>query len=305
MFLRVFLAVFIAVGILVASVSQAAGNGRDKPIIFVHGLNPLAGAGYPCPASWGPMQDAFRQWGWDGEPLVGVKYYAGDSFCEDDIDHHGSHNAHYGNNRWWSLGFNHDRLNPNSHDDDTPIEHLGYHLAWTVYDHYTSQGQPVDLVGHSMGGLIIRYALTKQEQRHPDFPPNLLVEDVVTLESPHDGVSLSIFCGWSKQCREMIPGSRFLNGLGENPQVGEGTEWTISGSYWDPLVPADSAVAMDAAHRVKYSWPLYEHLRPLWDSSDTRDADFDFSDTGSPWQQEQNGPHSVRLTDLALSSDGE
>ena len=305
MYFRVLALASIAAAIMLTSVTQAEANGRDKPVVFVHGVNPFGGFGYPCPASWGPMHDAFEQWGWNGLPLVGMKYYAGDSFCEDDLDHHGSHNTHYGNNNWWSFRFNHARFNPNSHSNHTPIEHLGYHLAWTIYDHYTSQGQEVDLVGHSMGGLIIRYALTKQEEQHPDFPPELKVEDVATLETPHAGVSLTIFCGWSKQCREMFPGSSFLEDLGDNPQVGNGTDWTTIGSYHDPLVPAESAVAMGAAHRLKYSAPFYEHLLPLWDTSDSRDADFDYSENGGQWQQELNGARSVRKIDLALSSDDE
>ncbi|HYV00871.1 MAG TPA: hypothetical protein VEM93_00790, partial [Actinomycetota bacterium] len=119
-------------------------------------------------------------------PLDSLGFYALDSKCDDTIDHDGSHDRHFGNNNWWQPGrYNHSWLDASSHSADTPLEHLGYHLAWYIYDHYTVDGQTVDLVGHSMGGLIIRYALTKAEEHDPDFPPGLLVEDIVTLETPH------------------------------------------------------------------------------------------------------------------------
>ena len=286
---------------------QEAGNNNaqvgDKPVIFVHGLNPFGGLGVPCNLNWDSIKNALASWGWDAGSLVDTKYYVGDSSCDQSIDHHGSHNRHKGNNRWWTFGFNHSYIDTGSHNHDTPIEHVGYHLAWYIYDHYTSQGQPIDVVAHSMGGVVIRYALTKLEQQHSDFPPELLIEDVVTLETPHDGGYLSILCGWSTQCLELFPGSSFISGLSENPQASAGTDWTTIGSYWDPLVPHDSADGMSgAAHRLTYSWPIYEHILPLWDTSLTTDAQFDLSEAGQAWQRVNNGPRSVHKIALALSS---
>lgn len=302
-------ATIVAVLLVVSASAQAAKTARlgadqasrDNPVILVHGLNPVGGWGYPCPLNWGTMQDALRGWGWTSQPIDGVKYYAADTFCEGEIDHHGSHNRHYGNNKWWTRGFNHSLIPPNSHTSDTPIEHLGYHLAWYIYDHYTSQGKTVDLVGHSMGGLIIRYMLTMEEQHNADFPSTLRIGDVVTMETPHAGAWLSFFCGWSTQCQEMFPGSSFLNKLGSNPQGTGGTDWTAIGSYWDPLVDEETAVAMGAAHRLKYSYPIYDHLYPLFDTSESYDADYDHSESGGPWQQEYDGPHYLKEVDRALA----
>ncbi len=79
-----------------------------------------------------------------------------------------------------------------------------------------------------MGGLIIRYALAATALKHPDFPPNLLVEDVVTLRTPHGG---SRGPGAGLQGSQMAMGSQFLKSL-ERPEVGYepdgrgGTDWT-------------------------------------------------------------------------------
>lgn len=283
--------------------SSDAGSDASQanPVVFVHGLNPLGGIGVPCSLNWDPMKDALRDWGWQGE-LVDTKYYAGDSSCEHSLDHHGSHNAHLGNNKWWTFGFNHALTDTSSHNHDTPIEHVAYHLAWFLYDHYTSQGRTVELVSHSMGGVATRYALTKVEQHHAAFPPSLLVEDSITLETPHDGAYLSFLCGWSTQCLELLPGSGFLDSLGENPQGAQGTDWTAIGSYWDPLVPADSADGMSAAHRVTYSSPAYEHILGLWDDSLDLDGSVDQSEDGGPWQRANGYPHSLNRINMALTS---
>jgi hypothetical protein len=275
------------------------GPDRDVPVIFVHGLEPF-GFGYPCPGYWGVMKGAFQGYGWSGG-LVTMKYYAGDSLCDDDLDHDGSHDAHFGNDDPASPGFNHSYLDPNAHSSETPIEHLGYHLAWYVYDHYSQFGQTVDLVGHSMGGLIIRSALTDQQRGDPDFPPYLYVANVVTLETPHAGADLASLCGLSLQCREMTPGSSFLRNLDPDPQATGGTEWTVVGSDSDELVDPLSAVAMDAAHRIVYHTPDYDHFAVLWDGSGKRDAVWRQSDDGGRWITRRDRPRSVRETDLAAA----
>jgi pimeloyl-ACP methyl ester carboxylesterase len=70
--------------------------------------------------------------------------------------------------------------------------------------HETGSSQ-VDLVGHSMGGLVIRayLARTQTEGR---------VRRVVTLGSPHAGSKMAVF-GVGAAARELVPGSPFLKSL--------------------------------------------------------------------------------------------
>ena len=104
-----------------------------------------------------------------------------------------------------------------------------------------------------MGGLIIRYAIAQTKNRHPDFPPSLRIEDVVTMGTPHGGVRnswLTVGCAsFAYQCRQMSAGSDVLkwledddrNNNGWNPQSSVATDWSTYGSDDDDLVAADRA----------------------------------------------------------------
>ena len=91
------------------------------------------------------MISALQSWGWTGT-MMKLKYYAFDTGCSHSLDHHGSHSTHNGGTA------EHDANDPSSHGFDSRIEHIGYHLAWFIYDHYSKVGVTVDAVGHSMGG---------------------------------------------------------------------------------------------------------------------------------------------------------
>ena len=89
---------------------------------------------------------------------------------------------------------------------------------------HLKNGYAVDVLGHSMGGLIVRYAIAEVANHNPDFPPRLIVRN---------------------ECSEMKAGSDFLTTLeknGWNPQGTDGTDWTAIGSDDDSWVAADRAV---------------------------------------------------------------
>jgi hypothetical protein len=196
------------------------------------------------------MQTALDDWGWEGGGRNwGVAYYKCDRNYDHWISHHGSHKAHFASG--------HVRRSDGSccaHTQNTNIRHLAYHWAWYVRDHFESRGRCVEAVGHSMGGLIIRYALAQVQRDHPAFPNAICVEDVVTFGTPHSGTLATFLCGWL-QCRQMRGGSEFLDWLRNNarePDGRGGTDWTVIGSYDDLAVDEDSAVRMRAGHKVKY-----------------------------------------------------
>lgn len=66
---------------------------------------------------------------------------------------------------------------------DTRIQELGRRLAWDIYKHYSRHGKKVDVVGHSMGGQVIRAAITGVNKygSSSKWPDYLYVEEVVTL----------------------------------------------------------------------------------------------------------------------------
>jgi triacylglycerol esterase/lipase EstA (alpha/beta hydrolase family) len=92
----------------------------------------------------------------------------------------------------------------------------------------------VDLVGQSMGGLVIRSYLASNSARAK-------VRRVVTLGSPHRGSKLAVFA-MGAAAKEMIPGSSFLETLNRDHQVPAGGRIYAIYTIVDNLVlPNDSA----------------------------------------------------------------
>lgn len=116
------------------------------------------------------------------------------------------------------------------------------------------------LVGHSMGGIIIRNTMYLAETQggQQGMPSDIgTVTDAVTFNSPHGGVPS--VGGWAaclgcKQGAELSSGSDFMNSLGLYPQVpGGAARWTIVGSECDQFVSPVSAISMNADQAVVYS----------------------------------------------------
>ena len=240
------MALVLTVTALVASLFSPGSAGahtaaRDEPLVLVHGIQ-LFGSGYSCIDQFGHpdeggMRKALRGWGWT-RSIYAVGYYEGDRECDATINNDGVHNRHWGDAA--GHGAN------DGHNANTRIEHLGYHLAWDIYNRYTSKGYTIDLFGHSMGGLIIRYAIAQVQRRDPDFPSALWVEDAVTAGTPHGGARFyPNGCG-AVQCRQMNPGDPFLVWLENNAWEPDGTnyggtDWSSFGSDDDNWVAADRA----------------------------------------------------------------
>jgi len=246
--------------------TSGASTPAARPVYFIHGWN--LNENTDCASTWGTMMQTFRTWALDDHlalaqvPFHTVGYYHGDKNCNTPIDASGDHSKVPGPQVALAGTQPH---REGSHTINTPIEHLAYHLAWNIYNTYSSRGQPIDVVAHSMGGLLIRYALAATDRGVAGFPPYLLVEDVVTLGTPHGGSRA--FAGPLIQVAEMKPGSSLLKSLekrGFNPQGMGGTDWTAVGSDDDTVVAADRAVGTDrdrvprdmyigARHKVWYT----------------------------------------------------
>jgi hypothetical protein len=281
------IAALVAVLIVVVPLAASARtDDRSKPIVYVHGFDVFSAT--DC-NMWNNMDSTMRTWGLTGEK-ASVQYYSSDSNCTYSEIHHGDHTKVNGSSH-------------TTHNNGTAIEHLGYHLAWMIYDHFTAVNQPVDVVAHSMGGLVTRYAIYGVQAGLAYFPPRLLIEDVVTLATPHGGTAWAYGCGGS-ECTAMRPGSSFLNNLSANapnPQAEGGTDWTTAGSDSDGIVSSGSAVSMSAAHKVIYlSSEGIGHSDYYNLTSDVRTADVNYQDFGGPWYAWYDAPYPVRWSDYSL-----
>ena len=293
------LAACLTLAALGAVAAEARTDNRSKPIVFVHGLDAFGEAGVDCASTWNTMSSRLGQFGHSGTKAT-IAYYGGDTNCTNNLGLHGSHSTHYPRtDAHTSTG--------GRHDMDGDIRHLGYHLAWTIYNTWSRNGVTVDAVGHSMGGLILRYALHRIQANDSQFPPYLYVEDVVTLGTPHLGSGWASGCTWAYECVQMENGSSFVNYLNtyaKNPQADGGTDWSLVSSYDDGIVSEGSGTGDSAAkHKVQYLGSMnLGHSDYMGDTSDTRDADVRYQDLpDTAWYSWYSAPHAVRWSDFALT----
>jgi triacylglycerol esterase/lipase EstA (alpha/beta hydrolase family) len=275
-----------------SAASAASGDSNQAtPVIFVHGYDAF-GTGVSC-TSWNNITGFLKNHGFTG-PMVTIKYYYNDSSCSVDVNNFGSQSVYFPGGT------------TNGEDNrNADIRHIGYQLAWYIYNTYSSKGQNVGLVGHSMGGLIVRSALYGVASGNSNFPPYLLVSNVVTLATPHNGTPTASTACNNTECQEMTPGSAYLadlNANGQNPQEQGGTDWTIMGSDADTTVPDDSAVSMTANHKVRYAKSdNISHLGFLNSTSTTLNAALSASDFGGAYVSTTTGEWPALRTAKALS----
>lgn len=208
---------------------------KDRPIIFVHGWSAF-GDGNDCNSNFGSLETSLRAAGFTG-PMITIGYYDSDRNCDVSL------------RDWGSIS------------NSTSWKDLSKVLSKYIAETYTKKGVSVDLVGHSMGGLIIRGAVQGAQAKESGFSQPLKVEDAVTLAAPHAGAAwYSTGCLWG-QCSQLKPGASDIKWLATNgnPQSAIATDWTVFGSNSDDTVPADSALTMSVPDARKVRYASLEH----------------------------------------------
>ncbi len=278
---------------------------HSYPVIFVHGFN--SNASIDCKASyWGTAISFLHNTaGWQGS-LVTVGYYKGDHDCD----------AYLGNYAAFCASENAGNQGTTNED----LRHVSCELAWYIWENYTQYGINVQLVGHSMGGLLIRQALY-DTPIDIYLPPYLLAQDAVTMSTPHGGIPIVgaafFICGNCLQAEQMRTNNPFwetLNSYGQNPQgAGWGTDWTMFGSsceswynVFDPGVDWHSALDMTGGHKTEYlNPPCYDHGGYLKDTSTSFNADANWCDgcgADVVSNSSKSWPRSLENMALALDS---
>ena len=91
---------------------------------------------------------------------------------------------------------------------------------------HDAHGQPVDVIGHSMGGLKARWVVEQGDGEE-------YVDDLVTLGTPHQGTYAAFWALLTPAGRDMIPGSSFIRTLNEGglaPSVRYTSVWSSADS---------------------------------------------------------------------------
>ncbi|WP_345573023.1 hypothetical protein [Nonomuraea rosea] len=228
----------------------APGRADGKRVtLLVHGFDREADVN--CAGGWSSAKDLLNANGWANVYTFG--YYNGATNCDLRVDG----------------------------TTDTRIQEVGRQLAWTVYYFWSSGGVAIDIMAHSMGGLVSRAAIEgvrrygvasvssadlPQGKSLADvstmawpsgWPPYLYIEDIVTLATPHKGISgvLEACALTHEQCSDMREGSGFLSWLGGLKSSAMGTDYTLLGSGYDDTVSGESAVKSwdnDVSHAAVY-----------------------------------------------------
>ena len=223
-----------------AAADQAAAEADSKPVLLVHGYN--EGADADCEDLWGAARDEFA-----GRSVRTIGYYENDDHCTEFVDGRGNN------------------------DNNTEIQDLAKEFANHVYSQYTSKGQSVDVVAHSMGGLVTRVAVLGTREGWSGFPPEVEVDDVVTLGTPHGGITKNPCSGpdectyqWWQMTREEDGGSGFISKLHESEKGAadrgfddawaKGIDWSLVGSEEDTTVAYDRAIDKGYWAHQKYGF---------------------------------------------------
>jgi triacylglycerol lipase len=128
----------------------------------------------------------------------------------------------------------------------TSLEVVGTRLR----EELASTTQPINLVGYSMGGLVIREALRGAGE--------LPVRRAAFLHCPHRG-SLAAHTLSLPACREMRPGSAFLKRLDESPwSIPSLATWCALDAVILPGVSGrwERATTVLQSHVPAHAWPV-------------------------------------------------
>ncbi|MFJ6719414.1 MULTISPECIES: triacylglycerol lipase [unclassified Streptomyces] len=112
------------------------------------------------------------------------------------------------------------------------------HLARRVEELCERSGQErIDLVGHSLGGLVARYYLQR-------LGGDARVRTLVTLGTPHSGTSVAPFMDAHPLVRQMRPGSEVMREL-DAPAPGCRTRCVAFWSEFDALMTPPGTARLD------------------------------------------------------------
>lgn len=188
-------------------------------VILVAGYTP-GDSGTADPGTWHSGVDIYEQ-------LVNQRYTVG-SVC------------YYGDSFYINFSNGYKYVNNNYFgSDNTPIQEIGSYLGFALENIFSDTSYNVDIVAHSMGGLITLHML-----EHFDLK-NINLQNVIFMGTPFDGspfastsqyIGLSGFAGY--QAQEMECDSSFLNTLDSNAHVAVSnypqTNWIVYAGTYNP-----------------------------------------------------------------------
>jgi pimeloyl-ACP methyl ester carboxylesterase len=110
------------------------------------------------------------------------------------------------------------------------------------------QAEKVNLIGHSLGGIITRYYLQQLGGwKH--------VHRAVYLGTPHHGVYVAALGVITKAARQLLPNSKLITSLNNDPSRCRTIKCLSIISNFDEVVPRQSGI-LDCGYNKVVNWPV-------------------------------------------------
>lgn len=208
---------------------------KKAQLLLVHGYN--GDADTSCSGVWNPAIKYYTTTGnLNKSQISTIGYYKGDTGCDKSVA-----NA----------------------KTSTSIKTIAQELAGHIKK-LNKNGQSVNVVAHSMGGLVTRVAILGTEQGWKGFPSgHLKVNNVATLSTPHKGIAKPKASN-TRQWKQMTWGSGFMKKLHEkgndlDGSWAKGIDWSLIGSTKDGTVKYKSAIDKGNYADQKYKYSDFGH----------------------------------------------
>ncbi|HYW08646.1 MAG TPA: hypothetical protein VE913_16920 [Longimicrobium sp.] len=217
-------------------------------VLLIHGFDPL-NSGHDCESIWSQQRDALRALGHTGR-IFTVGYYNANRNCERNVSSTVYTKNYAGD---WTLVQGTANGRNGILDHNTPIEHAAYRVAWAIAKENTDNGAAsVRAVVHSMGGLVVRYAVQQASMGNSNFPTlaQMNLTRVWTLGTPHLGTGYANW-GTPVQGQQMKPSSGFLSVLNGDQRVGNATWYAFTSLY---TFTGDGVVDSNSACWARATW---------------------------------------------------
>lgn len=222
-----------------------ATSTQAQDLLLIHGIGDTCSTAFNSTDNSSPGVNAtttttyFENNGWGSTTIWEVGYYNKESGCNVNLQVYDTHCTSYSNGQDGTT--------------NDPLRHLGCLFAWFIYSQFGNT--PVDILAHSMGGLITRDAIGEAGHGNSAFPPSLLnVSRVVTVGTPHGGVygtyadyAQDAFPG-AQEVTDMTPGQPFMNLMSgiQDPQGAAGTTWALMAASNACFLPGNTTISCQA-----------------------------------------------------------
>lgn len=229
--------------------SMNTGPEPGASILLIHGFDPW-NTGHDCAAIWDNQRAALAALGHGSTRIYTVGYYNANRNCQRNANSTVYTKNYAGD---WTLVQGTANGRGGILDHNTPIEHAAYRVAWAIaWENANNGAASVRAVTHSLGGLVVRYAVQQASIGNPDFPTlsQMNLTRVWMLGTPNSGTNYA----WGStpvQGRQMIPSSPFITNLNADQRIGVATWYAFTSLF---TFTGDGVVDNNSACWARVTW---------------------------------------------------